>query len=186
MCMHDKDWFLLSDKTPDKRCQEEQCWDRTRRHDNLLSHLLVLQIPDEPWPLRHGYFVAVATLLGRESQHKAVHQQNKCKPPIGSGANLPEVDLEAVRKELLVAVGAGHLVWQAVLAELILHNAVCGQHNIRLRQLLDAGLPLVAMVHHHLQQATQLRVFADKHIHPDFPFCRLTHFWECMRSGFAA
>ena len=65
--------------------------------------------------------------------------------------SLPEMDLEPVREELLVAVGARHLIRQAVLAELILHDAVGGQHHIGLLQLLYACLPLVAMVHNHLQ-----------------------------------
>ena len=63
---------------------------------------------------------------------------------------VPEVHFEPVREELLVAVGAGNLVRQAVLAELILHNAIGGQHHISLLKLLYAGLPLVAMVYHHL------------------------------------
>lgn len=67
-----------------------------------------------------------------------------------SQERVPEVDLEPIREELLVAVGAWNLVWQAVLAELVLHNAVGGEHYISLLQLLYACLPLVAMVHHHL------------------------------------
>ncbi len=65
---------------------------------------------------------------------------------------IPEVDLEPVREELLVAVGAGHLVRQAVLAELVLDDAVGGQHNVSLLQFVNACLPLVAMIHNHLQE----------------------------------
>ena len=67
-----------------------------------------------------------------------------------SGERLPEMDLEPVREELFVAVGARDLVWQAVLAKLILHNGVGGQHHIGLAQLLYACLSLVAVIDHHL------------------------------------
>ncbi len=67
-------------------------------------------------------------------------------------SSIPEVDLEPVREELLVAVGARHLVWQAVLAELVLNDAVGGEHHVSLLQLFNAGLPLVAMVHNYLCQ----------------------------------
>ena len=62
------------------------------------------------------------------------------------------MDLEPVREELLVAVGAGDLVWQAVLAELIFNDAVGGQHNVSLLQFLNACLPLVAVIHNYLQE----------------------------------
>ena len=62
------------------------------------------------------------------------------------------MDLEPIREELLVAVGTGDLVWQAVLAEFVLDNAVGGQHNVCLLQLLNACLPLVAMIYNHLQE----------------------------------
>ncbi len=62
------------------------------------------------------------------------------------------MDLEPVREELLVAICAGDLVWQAVLAELILNDAVGGQHNVSLLQFLNACLPLVAMIHNHLHE----------------------------------
>jgi len=68
---------------------------------------------------------------------------------------IPEVDLEPVREELLVAVGAGHLVRQAVLAELILDDAVGGQHNVSLLQFVNACLPLGAMIHNHLQEQSK-------------------------------
>lgn len=42
------------------------------------------------------------------------------------GKTIPEMDLEPVRKELLVTVGAGDFVWQAVLAKFILHNGIRG------------------------------------------------------------
>ena len=60
------------------------------------------------------------------------------------------MDLEPVREELLVAVGARDLVWQAVLAELVFHNGVGGEYDISLTQLLNACLPLVAMIDDHL------------------------------------
>jgi len=68
---------------------------------------------------------------------------------------IPEVDLEPVREELLVAVGAGHLVRQAVLAELVLDDAVGGQHNVSLLQFVNACLPLGAMIHNHLQEQSK-------------------------------
>ena len=63
------------------------------------------------------------------------------------------MDFEAVWEELLVAVLAGDLVGQAVLAKLILDDAVGGEHHISLGELLHSGLPLVTMIHHHLHQA---------------------------------
>lgn len=38
------------------------------------------------------------------------------------GKTIPKMDLEPVREKLLVAVGAGDFVWQAVLAKLVLHD----------------------------------------------------------------
>ena len=64
------------------------------------------------------------------------------------------MDFEPVREELLVAVGARDLVWQAVLAELVFHNGVGGENHIGLAQLLDACLPLVAMIDHHLHSVS--------------------------------
>lgn len=60
------------------------------------------------------------------------------------------MDLEPVWEELLVTVGARDLVRQAVLAELIFHDGVGGENHISLAQLLDACLPLVAMIDHNL------------------------------------
>ena len=60
------------------------------------------------------------------------------------------MDLQAIGEELFVAVRTGHLVGQAILAKLVLYNAVGCQHHVRLFQLLHAGFPLVAVVHHDL------------------------------------
>ena len=61
------------------------------------------------------------------------------------------MDFEAVRIELLVAVGAGGFVGLRVAPELALDNGVGGQDHVRILELLGGRCTLVTVVHHHLQ-----------------------------------
>lgn len=88
-----------------------------------------------------------------EGQAKALAQKAERQEQRGAlkvEKRPPEMDLEPVREELLFAVGARDLVWEAVLAKLVFHNRISGEYHIGLTQVLNARLPLVAMIDHHL------------------------------------
>ena len=65
-------------------------------------------------------------------------------------AGIPEVDLQAVGLESLVAVLAGDFVGFNIAPMLALNDAVRCQHHISLCQLSWVCCPLIAMKHHHL------------------------------------
>jgi len=63
---------------------------------------------------------------------------------------IPEMDLQALRLEFLLAVLAGDLVLLHIAPVLALNDTVCGQHDISIRQLSRVCCALVAMEHHNL------------------------------------